>query len=285
MDIQNHQVYDLNAAVRWVAQRLGIAGHYDDKIEDKIEDWKYLKNYERIQDINFKIENIVLKEYDSSILDRFNYDVLIKPWMDENISLKVLKENRIGYYPGGDQITIPHFDQNDRFIGLRGRTLCEEEGELYGKYRPLKVNKLLYNHPLGFNLYGLNKAKDNITIMEKAIVFESEKSVLKYQTYFGIESSIAVACCGSSLTNYQVHLLREAGAKEIIVAFDKQYQALGTDESKIWAKKLTQLYNKYKNDVLITFMWDKKDLLQYKNSPIDEEVEKFLELFKERIVL
>lgn len=112
-----------------------------------------------------------------------------------------------------------------------------------------------------------------------------EKSVLKYQTYFGIESSIAVACCGSSLTNYQVHLLREAGAKEIIVAFDKQYQALGTDESKVWAKKLTQLYNKYKNDVLITFMWDKKDLLQYKNSPIDEEIEKFLELFKERIVL
>lgn len=27
-----------------------------------------------------------------------------------------------------------------------------------------------------------------------------EKSVLKYQSYFGIENNIAVACCGSNLS-------------------------------------------------------------------------------------
>ena len=37
-------------------------------------------------------------------------------------------------------ITIPHFDKDGRFIGLRGRALCEEEAERFGKYRPLKIN-------------------------------------------------------------------------------------------------------------------------------------------------
>lgn len=80
----------------------------------------------------------------------------------------------IGFFPGGDQITIPHFDANGRFIGLRGRTLCKEDAEKYGKYRPLIINNQLYNHPLGMNLYNLNKSKNNIKLMGKVIVFESE---------------------------------------------------------------------------------------------------------------
>lgn len=286
MKIQKAEDYDLNDSVRWIARRFGISGHYENEDEDEsLDDWKYLANYQRIQDIETKTLNVTLKEYDDKILGRFNYSALIKPWFDENISREVMQYNKIGYYPGGDQITIPHYDKAGRFIGLRGRTLSVEEGEKYGKYRPLKVNKQLYNHPLGFNLYGLNHSKNNIKLIKKAIVWEAEKSVLKYQSAFGIENDITVACCGSSLSAYQVQLLVESGAEEIIVAFDKQYEALNTDESKIWAKKLTQIYNKYKNDVLISFIWDKENLLRYKSSPIDEEIDKFLYLFKERIVL
>ena len=75
------------------------------------------------------------------------YDVKIKPWLDEGISQQALDNAEIGYYPGDAQITIPHFDKNGRFIGLRGRTLVKEEAELYGKYRPMKVNGQMYNHP------------------------------------------------------------------------------------------------------------------------------------------
>ena len=175
MGIQHHVVFDLNAAVRWVAQRLGISGRYEIEQGLELDDWKYLKNYERIQDIEVNITNVVLKDYNSNILNKFNYQVLLEPWLKENISQEILEYNQIGYYPGGDQITIPHFDQDKRLIGLRGRTLSEEEGQLYGKYRPLKINKQMYNHPLGFNLYGLDKAKENIAFMHKAIVFESER--------------------------------------------------------------------------------------------------------------
>ena len=245
-----------------------------------------MSNYDRIQNIevNHK-QQIVLKEYDDDILTRFNYDLKIGPWLQEDITQEVIEHANIGYYLGGDQITIPHYDAAGRFIGLRGRTLCNEEGELFGKYRPLKINNVLYNHPLGMNLYGLNWAKEQIPIIKKAIVLESEKSVLKYMSYFGIENNIAVACCGSNLSSHQIQLLMDNGAEEIVIAFDKQYPALNTKESKLWSSKLIKLHNKYKNDCLITFLWDKGTLLGYKDSPIDQGKETFLQLFKERIIL
>lgn len=112
-----------------------------------------------------------------------------------------------------------------------------------------------------------------------------EKSCLLYRSYFGIENDITVACCGSSITNYQIQLLRDCGAKEIIIAFDRQFEELGDDDFKKLTKKLTNIHSKYKNYVNISFMFDKEKITGYKASPIDEGKEKFLKLFKERISL
>ena len=286
-DIQHNKIMDLNDAVRYIAARMGIAGRLEDAPDvDKLIDWDILSNYDRIQNIELNKNNeIVLKEYDNDILTRFNYSLKITPWLNEDITQEVIDYAQIGYYLGGDQITIPHFDAVGRLIGLRGRTVCQEEGERYGKYRPLNISKVIYNHPLGMNLYGLNWAKEQIAIVKKAIVFESEKSVLKYMSEFGIDNNIAVACCGSNLSAHQVQMLIDSGAEEIIIAFDKQYEQLNTDESKKWSNKLIKLYEKYRNDCLITFLWDKGTLLGYKDSPIDCGREVFLQLFKERIVL
>ena len=191
----------------------------------------------------------------------------------------------VGFYPGGDQITIPHFDIDGRFIGLRGRTLCKEEGEKYGKYRPVKIGKDLYNHPLGMNLYNLNNSKHNISFMKKAIVFEGEKSCLLYQSYFGLENDISVACCGSSLSTYQVQQLIDLGVEEIIIAFDRQFKEIGDEEFKHLKKNLLKLRTKYKNYVNISFIFDKKMITGYKSSPIDHGPKIFMELFKDRIVL
>lgn len=178
--IQHRQDMDLNDAVRYIAAKHGLSGSLENSPEeDGLEDWAILSNYDRIQNIELgEKKNILLKEYDKEILSRFNYDIKIQPWLDEDISQEVINHANIGFYPGGDQITIPHFDINDRFVGLRGRTLCKEEGELYGKYRPMKINRMMYNHPLGMNLYNLNHAKKQIRIMKKVIVFEGKKKRL-----------------------------------------------------------------------------------------------------------
>lgn len=281
-DVQFRKELDLNEAVRYVAARFGLSGEHIVE-EDVPEDWKFLDNYDRLADIEVKDYAVCLKEFDPIILDRLNYNVQITPWLDEGIAQSVIEEARIGYYPGADMITIPHFDAAGRFVGLRGRALAQDDVERFGKYRPIKIMQQMYNHPLGMNLYNLDHSKENIKILGKAIIFESEKSCLLYRSYF--ESDISVACCGSNISIHQIHMLLEAGAKEIIVAFDRQFQELGDKEFKHLTTNLTKLHNKYKNDVQLSFIFDKKMITDYKASPIDEGKDKFLQLFKERIVL
>lgn len=284
--IQWDKDFDLNDAVRWVAQRFGFSGEHEDGPDDKaLDDWKFLANYERIQEVSVKSNTILLKDYENDILERFNYKVKIGPWLREGISQAALDQARIGFYPGGDQITIPHFDKDGRFVGLRGRTVCAEEGELYGKYRPLKINKVLYNHPLGMNLYNFNFSKDNISLMKKAIIFEGEKSCLLYKSYFGLENDISVACCGSSVSSHQMQMLLDAGAEEVIIAFDRQFEEIGDAEYKRLKTNLIRLRDRYKNFTTISFIFDKNMITGYKSSPIDEGPDKFLLLFKERIIL
>lgn len=282
--IQKRKEIDLNDAVRYVAARFGISGEYIE--EETSLDWKIFDGYSRTDEIELKDYSVTLKEYDNTILSRLNYNCILQPWLDEEISQEVIDFAQIGYYPGADQITIPHFDKDGRFVGLRGRSMAQDDIERWGKYRPLRLDKeTMFNHPLGMNLYGLNWAKNNIAKIKKAIVFESEKSVLQYMSYFGAENSIAVACCGSNLSAYQIHMLLDAGAEEIIVAFDRQFQTLGDDEYEKLTQALTRLHNKYKNDVLISFVFDKEMITGYKDSPTDAGKDIFLKLFKERITL
>lgn len=286
MKIQYDEEFDLNDSVLWVARRFGLSGMIkDDDMGKTLDDWKILSNYSRIQEIELKNNKIILKDYDDSILNRLNYNIKIVPWLDEGISQEVINKARIGFYPGADQITIPHYDINGRFVGLRGRTMCKDEAELYGKYRPIKINNQLYNHPLGMNLYGLNWSKNAIGIMKKAIIFESEKSVLKYATDFGWNNNISVACCGSNVSSHQIQLLLDSGAQEIIIAFDRQFQEIGDAEFQHLKLNLLKIRTKFKNDVLISFIFDKNMITKYKDSPIDDGKEKFLQLYKERIFI
>ena len=286
-EIQKNKKFDLNDAVLFIAARLGISGEEFQLDEFELEDWKKLNNYARIQQIkdNFNpFQFKVLPEYHMGILTRFSYP-RIANWEREGMTDTVLKQHMIGYYPGEEQITIPHFDINGRLIGIRGRSLIKDEAEKYGKYRPLKINQVLYNHPLGTNLYNLNHSKENIKNIEKAIVFESEKSTLLFASYFGIENDISVACCGSSFSAYQLELLVSAGAKEITIAFDRQFQEIGDEEFKHLTNNLTKINEKFKNFVNISFIFDSNMITGYKDAPIDCGPEIFLQLYKERITL
>lgn len=284
--IQSNRQMDLNDAVRYIAYKFNLGGTQIDGDDVGLLDWQYLNNYDKIGAIEIRDQEIQLKEYDPALAVNLSQcPCAIAPWLNEHITQEVLRHAGIGYLLSTDQITIPHYDKDGRLVGLRGRTMCKEEAERFGKYRPIKINGTMYNHPLGMNLYNLNNSQDNIRTVGKAIVFESEKSCLLYQSYFGIENDISVACCGSSLSAHQVKMLLDAGAKEIVIAFDRQFQEIGDAEFKRLVKKLEGLDKKYKNEVLISFVFDKKMITSYKASPIDEGQEKFLQLFKERIVL
>ena len=284
--IQSNRKMDLNDAVRYLAAKFNIVIALDDTEDLGLTDWQYLIAYDKINDIPTVNQVPQLKEYDKRILGPLainpNY---LTPWINDHIKPEILAHAQIGYNFSTDQISIPHFDKDGRFIGLRGRTMVKEDAERFGKYRPMIINKQHYNHSLGLNLYKLNNSKDNIKRMGKAIVFESEKSTLQFQSYFGLENDISVACCGSSVSSYQIQLLIEDSVQEIIIAFDRQFQALGDNEFKRLKAKLLGLHKKYKNEVLISFIFDKHLITSYKASPTDDGPEKFMQLFKERIIL
>lgn len=283
MRIQYAQKYDLNTAVRYIGYRFGLYSFSEEQIEN-LKDWDIFNSYQNLTIVNNNKE-LVLKEYNDTILSKFNYKIKIKPWLDEGITQEALNQARIGFYPGEDKITIPHFDKDGRFIGLRGRTLIKEDAERFGKYMPLKIQGQLYSHPLGMTLYNLNNAKENISIIKTAIVAESEKSALLYASYFGLENNICVAVCGSNFSYQQMQLLLEVGAQEVVVAFDRQYKEWQDEEWKVWTKKLERINKRFKNDVRISFLLDKEHLLGYKDSPLDRGKDVFLQLYKKRFIL
>ena len=283
--IQWNKEYDLNDAVRYIAIRFGLAGEADLEDTDSLIDWKTFDSYDRIAKLEVKDYHIDIKPYDDNILNNLNYDVIIKPWEDEGISRSAIKHAHIGYFPPNAQITIPHFDINGKFVGLRGRTLVKADAEMYGKYRPMVIGKTQYNHPLGMNLYNLNNSKENIKQIGLAICFEAEKSCLKYQSYFGFDNDISVACCGSNISAYQAQLLLDCQCKEMVIAFDRQWQEKNDSEYQHQIKNLEKLNERFKNNINISIIYDRNMLTGYKDSPIDDGKEIFLKLFKERVRL
>lgn len=278
---QKNEDWELYDAMDYIAHYFGLEGEEAEKEEEKLQDWEIFKRHVIVS----KEESgfIQLKEYNPVILTRFSYP-RIASWEKEGILPEVSRKNLIGYYAGGNQITIPHFDIDGRFIGLRGRFLAEEQANRYGKYMPLKIGKQQYNHPLSMNLYNLNNSKENIRHSGTAIVFESEKSCLMMQSYYGENNDISIAVCGSSLSAYHIKLLKSLGVKEVIMAFDRQFKEIGDEEFKRLKNKLIYLEKKYGNVIKLSVIFDKKMITSYKASPIDEGKEKFEILLKERFI-
>lgn len=66
---------------------------------------------------------------------------------------------------------------------------------------------------------------------------------------------------------------------------DRQFQEIGDNEFQHLTKNLTKIHEKYHNIANISFIFDKKMITGYKDSPIDCGPDIFLQLFKNRILL
>ena len=278
--------WNLPECIDYVARKFGFSPNEQnfDEVSQISQDLKILENYDRIKDININNQEVELKEYDNKVLKYLPHPI-IAPWEREGITREVINDAGICFDPQSSGIVIPHYDINDRLVGIRERALVQEDAEMYGKYRPAYIGRQMFNHPLGFNLYNLNHSKNNIQAIKKAFVFEGEKSCLLYRSYFGEENDISVAICGSSFINYQAWLLINQGVQEIIVALDKQFREKGDKEFEKLTKNLRQIHTKYGKFVNLSIMFDKHDMLGYKMSPIDCGPDVFMELYKNRINL
>lgn len=235
-----------------------------------------IKKYSSKKDNYMKRKTIELPEYSKSVLDIFT-PYYTSEWINEGITKETMKKFNILYYNNYNIIIIPHYDINNRLVGIRGRLLNEEDSSNYGKYMPITVENITYKHPLSLNLYGLNLTKNNIKQNGYCYVFEGEKSVLKLNS-FSIPNC-GVAVCGSNFNKYLVKLLMKyCSPKEIIICFDKENKGNNLN----YFNKLKKICLRYKEYCHFSFIYDDKNLLDLKDSPVDKGEKIFLQLLSKR---
>ena len=235
---------------------------HSNRFENDIEKYKYTANIP------------ALEEYSPVVLDYFTkyYHPL---WLKDGITKEAMDKFQIKFSLGQNKIIIPHFDIEGRLVGIRGRALEKKEIEECGKYRPVQIGKVLYTHPLQFNLYGIYEHQNGIIRRRSAIIAEAEKSVLLDEGYYG-EWSNCVACCGSTFNKYHISLLTDIlGANEIVIA--------RSEKARKYRDKIERMCKKYSNQASFSYIWDFDNLLNEKDSPFDKGKEVFEELYKNRI--
>ena len=225
-----------------------------------------------------------LKEYDSNILRTFINAPYIG-WLDEGMSAKAIREFNIGYSIDKEAIIIPHYDINDRLIGIRARNLNYTKENDMPKYCPLITKHQMYNHSLGMNLYGLNVTKGAVKNTKRVFLFEGEKSVILMRTFYGSRAN-ACAVCGSNITRPQMEILiKNCNVQEVIIAFDKEFSDYNSKKADNYFNKLYELGKQFNNYAKISFIYDTKNLLDEKDSPVDKGKEIFEELYHSRIYI
>ncbi len=281
MGFKGYSQEELQKAINWICIKLNIDNcEYGFGKQEQISDWEFIKKYKKNN--NKEMKSIPLNSYDKTILNIFQ-EFYTMEWINEGISIKTMKKYNILYSTWQQKIIIPHFDMNNRLIGVRSRSLIDEDIKLFGKYTPFKIGRKFYNHSLGYNLFGLNHNITAIQNKRKIMLVEAEKSVFQTDTMFG-KDNFTVALCGSNLTDYQRGLILMLGVREVIIALDKQYKVLDSEECKKWAKHIKdKIIDKLSAYVLVTVLWDSNDLLEYKDSPTDKGKEILLKLMEQKI--
>ena len=191
-------------------------------------------------------------------------------WMKEGISPEVMKYYNIRVDVALEKVIIPHRDVNGNIIGIRGRTYDPFELIDGKKYMPVRIEKDMYNHQLGKNLYGIYENKETIKRLKKVLICESEKSVLQCATMYGVDNCFAVAMCGSNFSVDQLQLLLDLGVEEIIFAPDRDYDvSYESGELVEYREKFYKQLEKALPYVNCYYIIDIEGILPLKASPTD----------------
>lgn len=268
-------------AKQYVIDFLGIEdsfGFVDDDVH-MIDDWDMFNMLESASKEPQSIND--LEPYDDKVMTVFS-DEYYQGWIEEGISIQTMKKFNIKLYTSQKSIIIPHYNRYGELIGIRRRTLDEEEVERGNKYMPICVEGKWYTHPLQFNLYGMNLNEHNIRTAKKIILVESEKGVMQLDTMYP-DSNISTALSSSNLSNAQVEMILGLGVDEVVLGLDKQYKECYTEEYRRYQEKIIKMASKLNGYVNVSVLWDKENLLGYKDSPTDRGKEVFETLMRKRI--
>lgn len=225
-----------------------------------------------------------LPVYNKHVLECFTQQPrFLDPWLSEDIDYNVMVDFGVRFDMVRNRIVFPVIDHIGRLVGIRVRNFNQSDIDAGRKYMPLWHNDELYNCPKMMVVYGYYQNRQVIKKLKEVIVFEAEKSVLKYGSCFTMNKSVAVG--GSAFSQYHGLILKEAGVETIVLAFDNDYSEEG--DRFYGLQKMLREAQKVKEmgfKVELIYDWN-GEYLGDKDAPIDLGRTVYSKLYRDRKTL
>lgn len=184
-------------------------------------------------------------------------------WRDEGISDEVMERFQVRYDPFSNRIVHPIRDLDGKIVNICGRTLDPD-------FKEKGLRKYTYFKSWGAltTIFGVAENRDAILKKGEIILFEGAKSVMLAATW-GIHNTGAILT--SHLNPHQFKALIKMGVN-VVFALDAEVDI----REDVNIKKLLPYVNVY-------WMRNRNGLLQDKDAPVDQGLEVFQELYKNKI--
>lgn len=185
-------------------------------------------------------------------------------WEAEGISKASLERFQVAYDSFSDRLVYPIRNVNGNIVNIGARTLDPN-----WKQKKLRKYSYLFSWEGGMNtVFGLAENKEEILRKKEIILFEGAKSVM-------IADSWGIKNCGAVLTSHlsalQLKILAKLGVR-VVFALDKEV-VIRDDPNIAKLKRYTS----------VDYIWDRDNLLDEKDSPVDKGVDTFIKLYEGRL--
>lgn len=184
-------------------------------------------------------------------------------WEAEGISRASLDKFQVYYDGFSNRLVYPIRDLEGNIVNVGGRALDP-------LWKEKKMRKYTYFFSWGTmrTIYGIFENMSAIREAGEVIIFEGCKSVLIADSW-GIKNTGALLT--SHLSNEQMKILAKLGCR-VVFALDKEINI--RDDKNI---------RKLKSYVNCEYLWDKDNLLDAKDSPVDKGLEVFRGTYRSRL--
>lgn len=190
-------------------------------------------------------------------------DEKLAVWEAEGISRASLSKFQVYYDSFSNRLVYPIRNIRGQIVNIGGRTLDPD-------FKAKKLRKYTYFSGWGEMdvIYGLFENMESILEKREVILFEGCKSVLVADSW-GIHNTGALLT--SHLNPNQMKILARLGVR-VVFALDKDVRV--RDDHNI---------AKLKRYVSVEYFWDREDLLDEKDAPVDKGLEVFKKLYVQRL--
>lgn len=202
--------------------------------------------------------------YPDDCMDKYEKkDDKLAVWENEGISRASLHKFQVYYDSFSNRLVYPIRNIKGQIVNIGGRTLDPD-------FKAKKLRKYTYFSGWGEMdvIYGLFENMQSILEKREVILFEGCKSVLVADSW-GIHNTGALLT--SHLNPNQMKILARLGVK-VVFALDKDVRV--RDDHNI---------SKLKRYVQVEYFWDREDLLEEKDAPVDKGLEVFKRLYAQKL--